>query len=289
MVSVQHLLDRCPHRTTIVFGNLGRWPDRVTYYESRLKILSRGSSRQVWEAPQNTEAYPLDLMHCTRLEDVTWLVDWEMHRDENLPWRVPNHGNGLWKPMWNARIRTLWPMGCPLTSSSIYKASCPSFSHKAPCNPFILLMPTSPGKPVPIELSIATIPSDGSDPQVITGNHAGLTSTPREHECLCLVHAPLPKPREYLPFCVRGKLSQMGRGFLMVVKGTEQQKFSQNWLPCPWRRSLNSMPFTMEPFPTLCTRKCTRTFRIAPSYQFAKYLQQFNKLQAEWSHKVSIF
>ncbi|GFV00754.1 hypothetical protein TNCV_1385731 [Trichonephila clavipes] len=82
-----------------------------------------------------------------------------MHRDENLPWRVPNLGNGLWKPMWNARIRTLWPMGCPLTSSSIYK-----------------------GKPVPIELSIATIPSDGSDPQVmgITVNHAGLTSTPHE-------------------------------------------------------------------------------------------------------------
>ncbi|GFU02120.1 uncharacterized protein TNCV_533331 [Trichonephila clavipes] len=33
MVSVQHLLDQCQHCTTIVFGNLGRWPDRVTYYE----------------------------------------------------------------------------------------------------------------------------------------------------------------------------------------------------------------------------------------------------------------
>ncbi|GFS98331.1 uncharacterized protein TNCV_2208661 [Trichonephila clavipes] len=33
MVSVQHLLDQCRQRTTIVFGNLGRWPDRVTYYE----------------------------------------------------------------------------------------------------------------------------------------------------------------------------------------------------------------------------------------------------------------
>ncbi|GFU54855.1 hypothetical protein TNCV_4939811 [Trichonephila clavipes] len=55
------------------------------------------------------------------------------------------------------------------------------------------------GKPVPIELSIAMIPSDGSDPQVmgITVNHAGLTSTPHEmrsnsheHERLHLVHAP---------------------------------------------------------------------------------------------------
>ncbi|GFY31857.1 hypothetical protein TNCV_4201651 [Trichonephila clavipes] len=45
-----------------------------------------------------------------------------------------------------------------------------------------------------------------------------------EHECLRLVHVPLPKPVEYLPFCVRGKFSQMGRGGLTVVKGTEQQK-----------------------------------------------------------------
>ncbi|GFU15901.1 hypothetical protein TNCV_2368371 [Trichonephila clavipes] len=40
MVSVQHMLDQCPHRTTIVFSNLGRWPDRVT---GRHKIISRGS------------------------------------------------------------------------------------------------------------------------------------------------------------------------------------------------------------------------------------------------------
>ncbi|GFS96578.1 uncharacterized protein TNCV_3943711 [Trichonephila clavipes] len=33
MVSVQHLLYQCRQRTTIVFGNLGRWPDRVTYNE----------------------------------------------------------------------------------------------------------------------------------------------------------------------------------------------------------------------------------------------------------------
>ncbi|GFW36797.1 hypothetical protein TNCV_4348381 [Trichonephila clavipes] len=46
-----------------------------------------------------------------------------------------------------------------------------------------------------------------------------------EHERLCLVHAPLPKPVAYLSFCVRGKLNQMGRGGLMVVKGTEQKIF----------------------------------------------------------------
>ncbi|GFT34682.1 hypothetical protein TNCV_1536171 [Trichonephila clavipes] len=78
------------------------------------------------------------------------------------------------------------------------------------------------GKPMPIELSIATIPSNGSDPQVmgITVNHAGLTSLPKElrsnsheNERLRLVHHPLPKsiPVEYLTFCVRGKLKMMSR------------------------------------------------------------------------------
>ncbi|GFY13492.1 hypothetical protein TNCV_1803631 [Trichonephila clavipes] len=33
MVSVQSLLDQCRHRTTIVFRNLGSWPDQITYYE----------------------------------------------------------------------------------------------------------------------------------------------------------------------------------------------------------------------------------------------------------------
>ncbi|GFT78958.1 uncharacterized protein TNCV_3093421 [Trichonephila clavipes] len=96
MVSVQHLLDKCRHRTPIVFGNMGR----VTYCESEylytiffepnfgvhvprsfgktvivftshldltwdkgidLKFfrVGRSRSRHVWEAyqPQNTEAY----------------------------------------------------------------------------------------------------------------------------------------------------------------------------------------------------------------------------------------
>ncbi|GFS80394.1 hypothetical protein TNCV_3448211 [Trichonephila clavipes] len=76
------------------------------------------------------------------------------------------------------------------------------------------------GKPVPIELSIATIPRDGSDREVmcITVNHAGQTtkskdfrSNCQENARLCLVHHPLPKsvPVEYLPFCVRGKFSQL--------------------------------------------------------------------------------
>ncbi|GFW95385.1 hypothetical protein TNCV_2971071 [Trichonephila clavipes] len=155
-------------------------------------------------------------------------------------------------------------------------------------------------KPVPMKLSIATIPSDGSDPQVIgiTMNHAGLTSTPHEmrsnhheHERLRLVHAPLPKsvPVEYLPFCVRGKLSQMGRGGLLVVKGTEQQKIflelgmvamSLETLPEFNAIYDGTFPIFLHEDVSYCT--------MVKSYQFAKYLQQFNKLQAEWSHKVSI-
>ncbi|GFW46569.1 uncharacterized protein TNCV_1936391 [Trichonephila clavipes] len=128
MVSVQNFFDQCRHRTTIVFGNLGRWPDRVTYYkqdypytvifESNFAVhipqplgkmvivftshldmtwdkgveltffqVGRPPFRQVWDA------YTLDFTDCTRVADVyvkqlTWLDDWEMHRDDNVPWRM---------------------------------------------------------------------------------------------------------------------------------------------------------------------------------------------------------
>ncbi|GFV08686.1 hypothetical protein TNCV_4055701 [Trichonephila clavipes] len=109
------------------------------------------------------------------------------------------------------------------------------------------------GKPVPIELSIATIPRDSSDLKImyITVNHAGQTSKSKDFQSNCqenarlrLVHHPLPKsvPVEYLPFCVRGKFSQRPRGNrgLMVVKGGEQQKFfkSSDCIPWPRRTSL---------------------------------------------------
>ncbi|GFT61426.1 hypothetical protein TNCV_4371161 [Trichonephila clavipes] len=96
------------------------------------------------------------------------------------------------------------------------------------------------GKPVPIELSIATIPRDCSDPEIIciTVNHAGQTSKPKDFRSNCqenarlrLIHHPLPKsvPVEYLPFCVRGKFSQLARGNigLIVVKEWSKKKFSR--------------------------------------------------------------
>ncbi|GFW70163.1 uncharacterized protein TNCV_4467221 [Trichonephila clavipes] len=135
MVSVKSLLDQCGHRTTIVFGNLGRWPERFTYYEQdspytiifepnfvvhiprsfgktvivftshldltwdkgvelRFFQVGRRPSHRVWEIyqPQTTDAYSLDFTDCPRVADVyvkclTWLDDWEMHRDEPVPWR----------------------------------------------------------------------------------------------------------------------------------------------------------------------------------------------------------
>ncbi|GFU70137.1 uncharacterized protein TNCV_5057311 [Trichonephila clavipes] len=137
MASVTNLLDQCRrHRTTIVFGNLGWWPDRVTYYEqdypyaiifepnfgvhiprsfgktvivftSHLDLIwdkgvelrffqvGRPPSHRVWDAyqPQTTDAYILDFTDCTRVSDVyvkwlTWLDDWETHRNDNVPWHM---------------------------------------------------------------------------------------------------------------------------------------------------------------------------------------------------------
>ncbi|GFY11869.1 hypothetical protein TNCV_4973691 [Trichonephila clavipes] len=164
------------------------------------------------------------------------------------------------------------------------------------------------GKPVPNELSFATIPRDGSDPEVIciTVNHAGQTSKPKDFRSNCqeiarlrLVHHPFPKsvPVEYLPFCVRGKLSQLAQGNwgLVVVKGEEQQKIFQE---------LGLFAMALETLPKF-KDICDGTFPnpvhegaheeedilccpMVKSYQFAKYLQQFNKLHAEWSYKVTV-
>ncbi|GFS86590.1 hypothetical protein TNCV_903441 [Trichonephila clavipes] len=136
----------------------------------------------------------------------------------------------------------------------------------------------------------------------ITVNQVGLTftlnelrSNRHEHEHLRLVHSQLPKSVsvEYLSFCVRVKLSQMDRGGCMVVKGTEQQIFFL--LLGMFAMSLETLPefnnIYDRTFPNSLHEEvhddvsyCT----MVKSYQFAKYLQQFNKIQAEWSHTVSL-
>ncbi|GFT63121.1 hypothetical protein TNCV_1801851 [Trichonephila clavipes] len=164
------------------------------------------------------------------------------------------------------------------------------------------------GKPVPIELSIATIPKDGSDPEVIciTVNHAGQTSKTKDFRSNCqenarlhLVHHPLIKsvPVEYLPFCVRGKFSQLAPGNrgLMVVKGVEQQKFFQEL--GLFAMALETLPkfkdICDETFPSPVNEGVHEEEDIScctmlKSYQFLKYLQHFNNLHAEWSYKVTI-
>ncbi|GFX23761.1 hypothetical protein TNCV_3597031 [Trichonephila clavipes] len=82
-------------------------------------------------------------------------------------------------------------------------------------------------KPLPIELFIATISSNGSDPEVIciTLNHAGLTSTAKDIRSINYTNdrfrqvRPLSNsvPVEYFPFCARGKFSQLVQGKLSYV------------------------------------------------------------------------
>ncbi|GFV11852.1 uncharacterized protein TNCV_3044591 [Trichonephila clavipes] len=64
---------------------------------TRVMISSRSwiILKQVWEAyqPQTTDAYSVDFTDCPRVADVyvkwlTWLDDWEMHRDDNVPCRM---------------------------------------------------------------------------------------------------------------------------------------------------------------------------------------------------------
>ncbi|GFU44216.1 uncharacterized protein TNCV_686241 [Trichonephila clavipes] len=93
------------------------------------------------------------------------------------------------------------------------------------------------GQPVPIELSIASIPEDGKDSEVIciTVDHSNILTTAKDsranryiNERLSLKsHLPESVPLEYLSFCVRGKfchLTQGNRG-LIVVKVSDQRKF----------------------------------------------------------------
>ncbi|GFS80737.1 hypothetical protein TNCV_86561 [Trichonephila clavipes] len=63
--------------------------------ELRFFQVGRPPSHRVWEAyqPQTTDASSLDFTDCPRVADVyvkwlTWLDDWEMHRDETVPWHM---------------------------------------------------------------------------------------------------------------------------------------------------------------------------------------------------------
>ncbi|GFX70546.1 uncharacterized protein TNCV_875201 [Trichonephila clavipes] len=69
------------------------WDKKV---ELRFFQVRRPPTHRVWEAyqPQTKDAYSLDFTDCPRVADVyvkwlTWLDDWEMHRDEHVPCLQP--------------------------------------------------------------------------------------------------------------------------------------------------------------------------------------------------------
>ncbi|GFV72053.1 uncharacterized protein TNCV_2459861 [Trichonephila clavipes] len=162
------------------------------------------------------------------------------------------------------------------------------------------------GQPVPIELSIASIPEDGTDPKVIciTMDHSNLLTTAKDsranryiNERLSLKsHLPGSVPLEYLDFCVRSKfchLAQLNRG-LIVVKGSDQWKifeklglFTINLEILPHFRDLNdrTLPDHLhdEVHEGFDISECT----MVKSYRFARYLQHFNKLQAECKRQTA--
>ncbi|GFW88237.1 uncharacterized protein TNCV_819941 [Trichonephila clavipes] len=116
------------------------------------------------------------------------------------------------------------------------------------------------GQPVPIKLSIASIPEDGKDQEVIciTVDHSNHITTSKDsrsnryiNERISLKsHLPGSVALEYLSFCVRGKfchLAQGNKGLLIVVKGVEQGKifeklglFTINMETRPHFRDLNN-------------------------------------------------
>ncbi|GFW61556.1 uncharacterized protein TNCV_348041 [Trichonephila clavipes] len=162
------------------------------------------------------------------------------------------------------------------------------------------------GQPVPVELSIASIPEDGTEPKVIciTVDHSNLLTTDKDrranryiNERLSLKsHLPGSVPLEYLDFCVRGKFCHLAQGNkgLIVVKGSDQRKifeklglFTINLEILPHFRDLNdhSLPDHLhdDVHENFDISECT----MGKLYRFARYLQYFNKLQAECKKQTS--
>ncbi|GFX18879.1 uncharacterized protein TNCV_321851 [Trichonephila clavipes] len=91
-------------------------------------------------------------------------------------------------------------------------------------------------QPVPIELSIASIPEDGTDPKVIciTVDHSNFLTTDKDSRAKRYINErlslksllPGSVPLEYLYFCIWGKFCHLAEGNrgLIVVKGSDQRK-----------------------------------------------------------------
>ncbi|GFX96828.1 uncharacterized protein TNCV_1648631 [Trichonephila clavipes] len=162
------------------------------------------------------------------------------------------------------------------------------------------------GLPVPIELSIASILEDGKDPEMIciTVDHSNLLTTARDsrtnryiNERLSLKgHLPGSVPLEYLAFCVRGKFCHLAQGYrgLIVVKGSDQREnfeklglFTINLEMLTHFRDLNDLTLPDHLHDELHEDFDISECTMVKSYRFARYLQHFNKLQAECKRQTA--
>ncbi|GFV56141.1 uncharacterized protein TNCV_1489181 [Trichonephila clavipes] len=161
-------------------------------------------------------------------------------------------------------------------------------------------------QPVPIELTIASIPEDGKDPEVICliVDHLNLLTTPKDswanhyiNELLSLKsHLPGSVSLEYLSFCVRAKfchLAQGNRG-LIVVKRSDQRKifeklglFTINLETLPHFRDLNDHTLPDHLHDELYEYSDISKGTMVKSYRFARYLQHLtsckHKVKSKWS------
>ncbi|GFX59187.1 hypothetical protein TNCV_937021 [Trichonephila clavipes] len=239
-----------------------------------------------------------EVHHNVYVKWLTWLDDWEMHRDNNVPWSMV--GLQPWKQALEKHVQHSHRKGLA--------NGMPSDVTLLEHNLFCSCRRVSSRWQARAHQIVHCHDSHGwHRSRRITVNHVGLISKPKDFQSNCqeiarlrLVHHPLSKsvPVEYLPVCVRGKFSHLTRGNrgLMVVKGAEQQKNVQ-----VFRLFAMALETLLPKFKDICDGTfpnpvhegvheeediscCT----MEKSYQFAKYLQQFNKLHAEWSYKVSV-
>ncbi|GFT65441.1 hypothetical protein TNCV_1902151 [Trichonephila clavipes] len=109
-------------------------------------------------------------------------------------------------------------------------------------------------------------------------------------------HLPGSVPFEYLSFCFRGKLCHLAQGNrgLIVVKGSDQRKifeklglFTINLEMLPHFRDLNDRTLPDHLHDDMHEDYDKSKCNMVKSYRFARYLQHFHKLQAEYKKQTA--
>ncbi|GFX18442.1 hypothetical protein TNCV_4307421 [Trichonephila clavipes] len=164
------------------------------------------------------------------------------------------------------------------------------------------------GKPVPSNCPIATIPRGWQRSRGDVHHRESCRSTLQSQRCSIQLPRKCPSSSDTPPvtqecargipaLCVRGKFSQLARGN-RGLDGGQRIKTTKMFQRA---RTVCHGPENLPNFKDICDGTfpdpmhegvheeedisyCT----MVKSYQFAKYLQQFNKVHAEWSYKVSV-